>query len=453
MDGVVDDNEAKFVDDGTGLHPTPTTYERSLVAESTAIDDEVYVAPKAETYHIPSTDEEIDTYNTILATDLEFNGEKLAWANYRPHEFQYEGRTAFTNGQPFTNIWVEGFQPAFSWDFNSTLTGQSYANICPSVLFCVTQNGVTRTAYYFFEVIFNDYQAIYGYDNWNVKLDGWPSTKWPGVIMASHDTQAANQTPPGRGTYEDWFKTTYGQLSYAAPMVVGTSKMSSTSCPRRYRKIDSSGRTRKDEFPDQELSESFPSQLDTLPSFNTNIAVRLGGPDAFVTTNSTTGLDYNKVWKKAFTNVWTSNFTGNAGSVSTLAIAQKSSTVPSSVALYEGTPSPAYYGLLPIQWEVLSDKIVYSGWLTSGSGTQCVGWVLYNGGGSGGGILVTTGYGYTSLSPLASKAGSSKYQLKSPSTQEEILGQMRFGSGSYCLGFIFDASVGAYGEVTWISQV
>jgi len=123
--------------------------------------------------------------------------------------------------------------------------------------------------------------------------------------------------------------------------------------------------------------------------------------------------------------------------------AVRTNTSVAMMTFYQGT----YYGK-SAAGPLLTDNLVsyvFSGWIRTGTPYQLVGWL------GGGSYLGVTTYGFTSLAPSASITGSSGFNLATANTQAEILNRMPTGSGAN-IGFIYDASVGTYGRVTWISQ-
>lgn len=87
---------------------------------------------------------------------------------------------------------------------------------------------------------------------------------------------------------------------------------------------------------------------------------------------------------------------------------------------------------------------VYGSWLAVGANTQRVGWI------GNGSFLGVTDWGMTSLSPAASVNGSSTFDPTTSDVQNQILDNI---PGSAEIGFIFDASVGYFGRVFWISML
>lgn len=105
-----------------------------------------------------------------------------------------------------------------------------------------------------------------------------------------------------------------------------------------------------------------------------------------------------------------------------------------------------YYGLASMPAiQVASGSTLYSGYIISGSATQCVGSIIS-------GLLFVTPYGYKSFAPAAQSGGSFSYTLTTTNTQAEIIANVQLPSG-FVGGFTYDASVGAYGTVSWVSQI
>lgn len=99
----------------------------------------------------------------------------------------------------------------------------------------------------------------------------------------------------------------------------------------------------------------------------------------------------------------------------------------------------------PLRSINLADPVdVYGSWLAVGPSTQRVGWI---GNGSYFGI---SDWGMTSLSPAASVNGSSSFDPLTSDVQNEILDNI---PGSAEIGFIFDATIGHFGRVFWISML
>lgn len=408
--------------------------------------------PTPTSYHVAVTSAEVLAYNVHVGDNLSFNDHPgtSQWGAYGPRP-NYVGRK-WSDGTDMLDIWVDGFSPDYSWDWESPVTGNTYDNICPMIIFWAKGGVFTdaRTTYYFFVEVFNDFQAYHGCANYSVSKDGMPAKDWPGMIQVKHAIGGASQRPMERGTYEAWFDSKYGQgFSYAAPMCRLESLISTNVPPTRFRTLTDSGSGLDTREP---LPESAKPPAIVLPQFNNNVAVPIRGTTNFVLNTATTGMDYTRVWAKAFSDMWVDAFTGSTGGKTSQALAQSSLTpsVPSPVVVLE---SPSYYGLTAQSWKSLASKVTYSGWLRSGGPKQLVGWVLNIGGPMTSGQLMTSGYGFTSLSPVATVNGQSSFLLTSTSTQEEILNQVRFASGQGAIVFLFDAEIGTYGKVTWLSQI
>jgi hypothetical protein len=200
----------------------------------------------------------------------------------------------------------------------------------------------------------------------------------------------------------------------------------------------------------------------TLPAFAGSLNVSVGSSytgSQFSIVASLAGMDYSHAWLKALDGYDQTAYTGNNDLFSTLAGAQANSKAAVGIVICGNSSS--WYGVTAIQsFKVVSSSSIYSGWLRKGSPTQLVGWVIKatpTGSTTVGYALVVTGYGFTSLSPTAKSgmSGSTTYNLTTKNVQAEILANMFpvDGISGVNLGFIYDASVGTYGQVTWISQI
>lgn len=248
-EGVIDDlgelMDEGFVDDHTGIHPTATTYATITVGTSTTGYATEYATPTPTSYHnVDYGDSDVDIFNSHLGSrDLVFYDGSREWSDYS-HSLDPTANSLWTTeGQP--TPWVSGFKPRYSWDYHSTLTGNDYLAIVPSMVFW-SSNG-SQTGYYFFEEVFNDFQAHFGYASYVYKLDGFPAPHWPGMIKTVRSVIGSNQRPIERDRYETWFVTTYGQLFYMAPYTYLYAKMSQASGrPTRFANVNPVRSTRDD---------------------------------------------------------------------------------------------------------------------------------------------------------------------------------------------------------------
>jgi len=87
---------------------------------------------------------------------------------------------------------------------------------------------------------------------------------------------------------------------------------------------------------------------------------------------------------------------------------------------------------------------VYGSWLKAGNANQLVGWI------GDGSYLGVSQWGMTSSARAASVNGSNTFDPVSSSVQNEILDNV---PGSCNIGFIYDATVGSFGRVFWISML
>lgn len=99
----------------------------------------------------------------------------------------------------------------------------------------------------------------------------------------------------------------------------------------------------------------------------------------------------------------------------------------------------------PLRSINLADPVdVYGSWLAVGASTQCVGWI------GNGSYIGISNWGLTSLSPAASVNGSASFDPITSDVQNEILDNI---PGSAEIGFIYDATIGDFGRVFWISML
>ena len=231
-DEPVPDGQGGWVDDHTGIHPTATTYSTIIVGTSTTGYPTEYATPTPSSYHVDYPDSDVDFFNDRVGGKfLTFYDGYREWSEYSHSLDPTKNVLWTTEGKP--TPWVTGYKPRYSWDYSSELTGNNYNAIVPTMVFWVP--GKPQVAYYFFEEVFNDFQAHFGYDAYVYKLDGYPAAHWPGVIKTVRSTIGANQRPIERDRYESWFVMTYGELFYMAPYTYKLDKMSlSTGRPTRF---------------------------------------------------------------------------------------------------------------------------------------------------------------------------------------------------------------------------
>lgn len=225
-----------FVDDHTGMHPTGITYATTVVGTATSpMYPTQYATPTPATYHIDWSDGQVSTYNKYVGdSSLVFVDGSREWSGYT-HSRDYT-KGGFLNTQPNGSPWVPGFIPRYSWNFVSRLTGNEYDSVCPAVIY-FDDSSTSRTLYYFFEEVFNDFQARFGYANYDYALDGKPKVTWPGMVKAVRSVIGGSQRPKERDRYETWFINTFGRLDYCAPYMyqVPAFDVSGTGRPTRFR--------------------------------------------------------------------------------------------------------------------------------------------------------------------------------------------------------------------------
>lgn len=450
---VADAATGEFPDgsDNSGMHPTPTTYTKTLIVES-ATQGEEFATPTAESYHKSVDLAAVQLYNEQISEELEFNDGTETWSNYT-HDGDYT-TTTWSSGNPRKHMWVEGFQVRYSWDWTSSLTKNYYPNITPTWVYA--SNG--KAMYYWFDVIFNDWQAFHGYANYARSKDGLPSLNWPGMVKCKHSFFGGSQRPRQRGLYEDWFYQNFEDgINYCAPHIRDVSLLPSAPLPKRRRIVDITGRTTRDEDqifetgPQQPIDPS--PQPTQLPTFTRTGPMPFGLSyvgNGFTQDLSKDTMEVSTPWLSAFTGYNQAAIQGSYSEEFTLLDAQ---SIYPHLVMRDGVN---YYGFPRVtRWQFGNTCEVYSAYLRQGSPTQLCGWLIrwYQ---SDQPLLVVTGYGYKSVAPVAlsGMAGNkSTYDLATQNVQEEIRSVMKLPATSDNLGFMYDASVGQYGQVTWLSQL
>lgn len=219
----------------------------------------------------------------------------------------------------------------------------------------------------------------------------------------------------------------------------------------QYTKLDEPTRPPRD-MPFEESALPMTSELSFLPAFTPG-PVTVASSFNFSMKTGTTGMDYTRPWLKAFEGYDQQGWVlGPPGSgQSTLAAAQTNSTTM-VMAIMDNANGPIYCPIVSVtSFAPLVKRNWYSGWLRPGHSAQLVGWVLKT---PSGAAMVATSYGFTSLSPTANRVGyGEKYRLTSTNTQAEIMSMIYVGGQIAAMGFAYDASIGEYGEVTWLSMI
>lgn len=186
------------------------------------------------------------------------------------------------------------------------------------------------------------------------------------------------------------------------------------------------------------------SSLTGLPVFTNGPATGGGVGASSWEMNKSTYPPRSSPWVVAVDNHWTvtdnglvrhntlvdaySNNTASLIRIDKGSTSLKWSSVDSS---YQLTPNPA--------------GTIYSGWIRPGTSSQVVGWFSGN-------YICFTSYGNTSAAPTASIVGQGSYLVTSSNVQAEILSRLP-STNTLSMGFVYDASIGSYGKVTWISQL
>ena len=234
------DLDLDFTDDGTGLHPTPTKYMTTTVAVSHKYGP-AQATPTSDTYHVSGIPPaNILAFNKRIGAGsngfLRFRVTPLEdpqWGNYSPwmdyHNLVYP--PGYAPNQP---MWLDGMTLQDSWDYHSPITNQVYKTVAPTVVF--VDVNTKRAVYYFFDVIFNDFQAAHGFANWDYSKDGWPSSYWPGMIQVVRSVIKSSQVPSNRDDYEVYMTKHYGTPLAVAPFVQSSALIATgQAIPTRYR--------------------------------------------------------------------------------------------------------------------------------------------------------------------------------------------------------------------------
>lgn len=186
------------------------------------------------------------------------------------------------------------------------------------------------------------------------------------------------------------------------------------------------------------------SSLTGLPVFTNGAATGGGVGASSWEMNKSTYPPRSSPWVVAVDNHWTvadnglvqhhtlvDAYSNNTASLIRLDKGSTSLQWTSVDSSYQLTPNPA--------------GTIYSGWIRPGTSSQVVGWFSGN-------YICFTSYGNTSAAPTASIVGQGSYLVTSSNVQAEILSRLP-SSNTLSMGFVYDASIGSYGKVTWISQL
>ena len=225
----------------------------------------------------------------------------------------------------------------------------------------------------------------------------------------------------------------------------------------QYTAIDEKNRPTRDTMPFEESPLPLTSNLTELPQFSQNVQVYFRAGHTVQINKDTSGLDYSHPWLRAFSGMDQNSNVAQGTLVSTLQSAQNQSGLRVTHLLgFSGGFLPFTEVMtwkdegVPIDW--------YSGWLRTGSPTQMVGWFVntkqlsFSSAGPSC-RMFTSSYGYTSLAPVAIIDGKTTYDFQSQNIFDELTAVMYLGTNDGAVGFIYDASVGAYGQARFISQI
>ena len=194
------------------------------------------------------------------------------------------------------------------------------------------------------------------------------------------------------------------------------------------------------------------SSMTALPSMPAYMSpVTVGQPNAPVSRNTVNTVDRDRVWLKFSDGLvpsgWVQRSVSQAASQNgsnTLVVYNKANT--------SGYPwcDVAATGNLDV-WNFDTNFTTYSAFLVPGTATQCVGMVYLTSLGSSAqnGIIMFSSYGLKSTALPATVQAASTAMVPSPGGATGILAICPRAA----VAFIYDAAVGAYGQVTWISQL
>lgn len=461
-DGVVDDDElefASFINDGTGLHPSPTTYATTTVMQSSVYGDET-ATPTPSTYHLTYTISQLFEYNKAAGDNLDLNRTAPEWGGYGPHpDYSRIKKTGTDNYQPF--IWEDGFKPGYSWDWQSPITGNVYDAICPFHIY-MSRGGVfssSKPLYYFFVEIYNDYQALHGYANYSYGQDGYPSPHWPGMIKVVYSNSGDAERPRDRSLYEKWFKDRYGKVG--APYMHYEEKLTNKTVPTRFRTIHDFDDTRPTRDEDPGETEVVEERLEAPPPMQSlTTPITVGKPGAGVATEAWNPVSRGTPWLKVVSNVVPAGYTGEytsqlaaQGEANSHIVINMPSDTAKGWCAQPGITGQSDY------WYYDERFSVFSAYVTAGSTSQCVGLItttkagstkngVYTAGALTGGTLIVSPYGLTSTAARAYVDGQDTQLLEKPGGMEGILAI----APSNPVAFMYDASIGNWGKVIWLSH-
>ena len=212
----------------------------------------------------------------------------------------------------------------------------------------------------------------------------------------------------------------------------------------QYTAIDEKNRPTRDIMPFEESVLPLSSRLSFLPSFSATPVLldpaALNSTATYTTMPAATVYDRVTPWRNVLTD-YAGVSTGSALESLSAAQAQSSTTL-----LFKTASDPRYFQTnLSAAFTSSSGAKIYSGLIRNGNPTQMVCYAHRR-------LFFSLGYGTTSVAPTAAVAGKYTYLLTTDNVQQEILSKMP-AIANISIGFIYDASVGDFGEVTWLSQL
>lgn len=414
------------------MHPTATTYATTTVGVSSS-GYPISATPTVDTYHVARDVSYLEDFATNLYKQLTFVDGARQWSNYS--RMNYDDRDG---------IWVDTLQLEYSYDYRSPLSGRLYEAIAPTYLWVDVGNKVIGA---WFIDVFNDFQAVHGFEEYDYRRDGRPSSIWPGFTFVKENI-VRDSIPPKFARYRRQF----GDLYHAAPLIKAAETLGYTLPPQVVRILrpyqtalhSMSHSTRGREEGDQEVPDdvalSPPSQLDSAPVFPWDY-VYAGGPtnvtypDVSIDNRSTKWLPF----------VTGADVGGNDIVFSTdFAQAQAPALAKIIINFENGTKFVSKGDPGELFSTGNNGVVIRTPFTKQGTETQLVGYLTRTG------YLMFSPYGVTNSSPDFIIGGSISYVIGSSNILGEIISRLpQMGR----VPFVYDASHGSYGKITWKSAL
>lgn len=414
------------------MHPTATTYSTVVVGASPT-HATAKATPTVDTYHVNRDEQYFEDFATNLHKNLEFVDGATMWSNFARIEYP----------DPY-GLWNDNLQLEFSYTYHSPFSGETYPAIAPAYLW-VENNGKVVGAW--FIDVFNDYQAVHGYEEFDHRRDGEPSSLWPGFTFVQENI-IRSSIPAKFGKYRRQFT----DVQHAAPLVKRADGLKYNLPPRVVRILrpyqgtlhDMSHGTSTRDVGNQDESDdvviSPPSQLDSLPAFQWDY-VYAGGP---------TDVTYPPVTIDNRVTKWLPFVTGaDVGGddiiYSTDYVQAQAPAMARIIINFENGTKYVSKGDPGELFSTGNDGVVIrTPFSKAGSETQLVGYLTRTG------YLMFSPYGVTNSSPDFTVGGSTSYVIGSSNIYSEIISRL---PQTGRVSFVYDASHGSYGKITWKSAL